>query len=81
MSPLVSVHVTVGGERLSTKHAREGSLPAVDQHVPVQAAEGGEHLAAQAAVVHLGLASRVAGVGSGLHFIVAPQVTRELFER
>ena len=72
------VHVAIGGESLSTKHAGEGPLPAVDQHVPVEAAEGGQHLTAEAAVVHLGLASRVAGVGAGLDLVVASQVAGEL---
>ena len=78
MSPLVSVHVTVGGESLSTKHAGEGPLPAVDQHVPVEAAEGGQHLTAEAAVVHLGLAGGVGGVGRRFDLVVTSEVTGEV---
>ena len=53
--PLVAVHVAVGGECLPADLAGEGPLPGVDQHVAVQGAEGGQHLPAQAAVVHLRL--------------------------
>ena len=79
--PPVSVHVTIGGEGLTADLTGEGPLPAVDQHVPVEAAEGGQHLTAEAAVIHLGLASRVAGVRSRLDLIVTPQVTGELLQR
>ena len=81
MGPGVPVHVPVGGEGLSAHLAGEWPLPAVDQHVPVEAAEGGQHLTAEAAVIHLGLASWVAGVGSGLDLVVTPQVTGELLQR
>ena len=48
--------------------------------MPVEAAEGGEHLTAEAAVVHLGLTSWVARVGSGLDLVVTPQVTGKFFQ-
>jgi hypothetical protein len=62
---LVAVHVAIGGEGLAADLAREGSLPGVDEHVAVQGAEGGEHLAAQAAVVHLRLACTTGKVKCG----------------
>ena len=55
MSPLVTVHVAVGGECLPTELAGEGALARVHQHVSVQGGEGGQHLPAQATIVHLGL--------------------------
>ena len=53
MRPLVPVHVPIRSESLTAKDARERALPRVDQHVSVKGGEGGEHLAAQTAVIHL----------------------------
>ena len=53
MRPLVPVHVPIRSESLTAKDAAERALPRVDQHVPVKGGEGGEHLAAQTAVIHL----------------------------
>ena len=78
MSTLVSVHVTVGGEGLPTEGTGERPLPRVDQHVPVQGAEGGQHLPAETAVVHLGLAGGVGGVRRWFDLVVAPEMTGEV---
>ena len=78
MCPLVSVHVAVGGEGLTTEGAGERSLTGVDQHVSVQGAEGGKHLPAQAAVVPLGLAGGVGGVGRRFDLVVTSEVTGEV---
>ena len=75
----MAVHVTVGGEGLTTNLAGERPLPRVDQHVPVQGAEGGQHLPAETAVVHLGLPGGVGGVRGGFDLVVAPEMTGELF--
>ena len=79
MGPLVSVHVTVGGEGLTTEGTGERPLTRVNQHVSVQGAEGGQHLPAQAAVVDLGLARGVRGVRGGFDLIVTPEMTGEVF--
>ena len=79
VGPLVSVHVPVGGEGLTTEGAGERSLAGVDQHVPVQGAEGGEHLTAEAAVVDLGLAGWVRGVWGRFDLVVTSEMTGEVF--
>ena len=79
MSPPVSVHVTVGGEGLPANLTGERPLTGVDQHVSVQGAEGGQHLPAEAAVVHLGLPRGVRGVRGGFDLVVTPEMTGELF--
>ena len=79
MGPPVSVHVPVGGEGLTTDLTGERSLAGVDQHVPVQGAEGGEHLTAEAAVVDLGLAGWVRGVRGWFDLVVTSQMTCKLF--
>ena len=79
MSSLVAVHVTVGGESLPTEGTGEGPLPRVDQHMPVQGAEGGQHLPTETAVVHLGLPGGVGGVGRWFDLVVTPEMTSEVF--
>ena len=79
--PLVPVHVAIGGEGLSTKLAREGSLSRVDQHVTVKGAKGGEHLATEAAVVDLSLPRGIVGIWTRLDLIVAPDVGGEVLLR
>ena len=81
MGPLVPVHVAIGCEGLTTKGAGERALSRVDQHVPVQGAKGGQHLVAEAAVVDLGLTSRVVGIRQRLDLIVSPDVLCELLLR
>ena len=79
VGPLVSVHVAVGRKSLSTTFTGERTLPRVDKHVSVQRAEGGQHLAAEAAVVNFGLASGIVGIGWGFDLIVTSNVRGELF--
>ena len=73
------MHVTVGGEGLTANLTGERPLARVDQHVPVQGAEGGQHLPAETAVVHLGLAGGVRGVRGWFDLVVTPQMTCKLF--
>ena len=77
----MSVHVTVRGEGLATNLTGERPLPRVDEHVPVQGAEGGQHLPAEAAVVHLRLTGGVRGVRGRFDLVVTPEMTCKLFVR
>ena len=73
------MHVTVRGEGLATNLTGERPLPRVDEHVPVQGAEGGQHLPAEAAVVHLRLTGGVRGVRRWFDLVVTPKMTGEVF--
>ena len=50
----------------------------MDKHVAIQGAEGGEHLATEAAVVDLGLPGWVTWIWMRLDLIVAPDVSGEV---
>ena len=78
MCSLVSVHVAVGCESLTTEDAGERSLAGVYEHVAVQRTERREHFPAQATVIDFRLASRICRVGRWLHLIMTPQVAGEV---
>ena len=78
MCSLVSVHVPVRCESLTTEDAGEWPLPRVDEHVAVKGGEGGEHLSTEATVVDLGLACWVGRIRRWFDLVVASQVCCEV---